>query len=134
MTETPTNTIVLCPGQGAQHVGMGRVWAEKSPVAAEVFADADKALGIDLSKTAFHGPEDVLNRTDMAQAALYVASVACFRGLKDQGKVGAITAAAGLSLGEFTALHLAGAFSFEDGLTLVRKRGLFMQEAAEGVV
>ncbi len=123
--------IILCPGQGAQHVGMGKSWAEKYPTAATVFADADRLLGIELSKTAFHGPEDELNRTDVAQAAIYATSVACFRVLKEQGQVGEIAATAGLSLGEFTALHLAGAFDFESGLKLVRQRGVFMQEAAE---
>lgn len=123
--------VVLCPGQGAQHVGMGKAWSQKYPTAATVFTDADRILGIDLSNVAFNGPEDRLNRTDFAQAAIYAASVACFRVLKELGTIGEITATAGLSLGEFTALHLAGAFSFEDGLQLVRKRGQYMQEAAE---
>lgn len=126
-----TPAIILCPGQGAQQVGMGKAWAEKDPIAAEVFAEADRLLGFELSKLCFHGPEETLNRTDMAQAAIYTTSVACFRALKAAGKIGEIEATAGLSLGEFTSLHLAGAYSFEAGLKLVRQRGEFMQRAAE---
>lgn len=124
-------TIVLCPGQGAQHVGMGKTWAEKSPVAAATFAEADTALGFKLSDVCFAGPDTQLNRTDVAQAALYTASVASFRALQEQGKLGDVTMTAGLSLGEFTALHLAGAIDFASGLKLVRLRGQAMQEAAE---
>jgi len=120
--------IVLCPGQGAQHVGMGKAWAEKSPDAAAVFNQADTLLGLNLSQLCFEGPIEQLSRTDVAQAAIYVTSVACFRALNLPGP---ITATAGLSLGEFTALHLAGAFSFEDGLKLVRLRGQAMQDAAD---
>jgi [acyl-carrier-protein] S-malonyltransferase len=124
-------SFLLCPGQGAQHIGMGKAWAEKSAVAHDTFAAADEALGFALSRLCFEGPHDDLNRTDNAQAAIYTTSVACFRVLREQGIVGEITATAGLSLGEFTALHLAGAFSFLDGLKLVRLRGQAMQEAAE---
>lgn len=119
--------IIICPGQGAQHVGMGQSWVEASPEAKAIFDRADEVLGINLSSLCFSGPVDQLNRTDIAQAAIYTTSVACFNALKLEG----VTATAGLSLGEFTALHLAGAFSFEDGLKLVRLRGQAMQEAAE---
>jgi len=123
--------IILCPGQGAQHVGMGKAWAEKYPVATETFKAADDVLGFSLSKVCFDGPEAEVTRTDVAQAAIYVTSVACLRALAESGQLeGETVAAAGLSLGEYTALHLAGAFSFEDGLQLVRQRGTFMQEAA----
>lgn len=124
-------TIVLCPGQGAQQVGMGRVWAEVSPEAAAVFAEANDLLGLDLRKLCFEGPEDQLNRTDIAQAAIYTTSVACYRALVARGALGPIKATAGLSLGEFTALHLAGAFDFATGLKLVRLRGQAMQDAAD---
>lgn len=123
--------FVLCPGQGAQHVGMGKAWAERFPVAASVFADAEAALGIPLTQFCFEGPAEQLNRTDVAQAAIYTTSVACYRALREAGTIGEPRATAGLSLGEFTALHLAGAFSFLDGLKLVRLRGQAMQEAAE---
>ena len=89
-------------------------------------------LGLGLSKVCFEGPESEVTRTDIAQAAIYTTSVACCEALKEQGVIDPahLTTTAGLSLGEYTALHLAGAFGFEDGLQLVRQRGLFMQEAA----
>ncbi len=91
--------ILLCPGQGSQHVGMGKAWYERHPAAAEVFAQADKALGLELSKLCFDGPEDTLNRTDMAQVAIYTASVACHRALVASGELGETQLTAGLSLG-----------------------------------
>ncbi len=125
--------ILLCPGQGAQFVGMGKTWAERFPAAAQTFRQADEVLGFKLSELCFNGPEAELTRTDNAQPAIYTTSVACFRALVDQGKFPGVAAAAGLSLGEFTALHLAGAFDFETGLKLVRLRGQAMQEAAASV-
>lgn len=139
--------IVLCPGQGAQVVGMGKAWAEASPEARAVFDVADGVLGEfwagdgatkglgTLSEICFGGPEDVLNRTDVSQPAIYTASVACLAGVKARLGYGngemPIVAAAGLSLGEYTALHVAGSIGFEDGLRLVALRGRAMQEAAE---
>ena len=128
--------IILCPGQGAQHVGMGKGWASLSNEAAKIYRHADEVLGpvlgLDLSKVCFEGPEETLNGTDIAQAAIYVTSIACLRGLEEQGKISLDNpqAVAGLSLGEYTALHLAGVFDFADGLQLVAQRGRFMQEAA----
>ncbi len=109
---------------------MGKAWHDRYPIAAAVFTEADHALGIPLSRLCFEGPADDLNRTDVAQAAIYVTSVACHQVLAQEGLLGQPVAAAGLSLGEFTALHLAGAFSFLDGLQLVRLRGQAMQDAA----
>lgn len=125
-------TIILFPGQGAQHVGMGERWAHHASAARETFEAADAALGLDLSKLCFAGPSEELTRTDIAQAAIYVTSVACCRALAEEGELDlpGVAAAAGLSLGEYTALWAGGAFSFEDGLQLVRQRGVFMQEAA----
>ena len=124
--------VILCPGQGAQHVGMGKAWAETSKVAADTYAEANDVLGFDLSAVCFDGPEDEVTRTDVAQAAIYVTTVASVRAMQDRGELGdAYAATAGLSLGEYTALHLAGAFGFVDGLRLVRQRGQFMQAAAE---
>lgn len=132
MSETPW--IVLCPGQGAQAVGMATAWADSSPAAAAVFEDADailgNSLGAPLRTLCAEGPADRLSRTDVAQPALYVAGVACFRALREQHPDLRMRAAAGLSLGEYTALHLAGTFSFADGLQLVALRGRLMQEAA----
>jgi [acyl-carrier-protein] S-malonyltransferase len=133
MTDTPASPVfLLFPGQGAQHVGMGQSWFEKCPAAAKTFAAADEALGMDLTGLCFNGPEANLNRTDIAQVAIFVTSVACYEALNEApSSLGAVEAAAGLSLGEFTALHIAGAFDFQDGLKLVQLRGQAMQEAAE---
>lgn len=122
---------LLCPGQGAQHVGMGKDFYAAYGVAQRVYETADKALGFPLSRLCFEGPEDVLNKTDMAQLAIFVTSVAIYETLLELGKAPAPDYAAGLSLGEYTALHLAGVFTFEDGLTLVKARGSLMQAAAE---
>lgn len=133
MSESMT---VLCPGQGAQVVGMGRAWHDAHTAARDTFAAADEvlgdSLGAPLSKLCFEGPVDRLNATDVSQPAIYVTSIACWRALVEQwGTAPDMVAAAGLSLGEYTALHLAGAFSFEDGLRLVAQRGRFMQDAAQ---
>lgn len=129
--------ILLCPGQGAQAVGMGHAWSEASPAARAVFEAADAVLGdtlggIRFSTLCFDGPADILNRTNASQPALYTCGVAAYAGLCELGVLeGEPVACAGLSLGEYTALHLAGVFSFEDGLRLVAQRGQYMQEAAE---
>jgi [acyl-carrier-protein] S-malonyltransferase len=124
-------TYILCPGQGAQHVGMGRDFVEAFPEAKAIFERANATLGFDLAKLCFEGPDDRLNKTDIAQPAIYVTSIACHAAAKAAGKLGSGPYAyAGLSLGEYTALHLAGVFSFEDGLKLVAARGKAMQDAA----
>jgi [acyl-carrier-protein] S-malonyltransferase len=134
-------TILLCPGQGAQAIGMSKLWCDASEAARSIFERADAALGdslgAPLSTLCFDGPEDTLNRTDVSQPAIYTASIACFAGWLDSENTTKnelnIGATAGLSLGEYTALHLADAFSFEDGLKLVALRGRAMQDAAEAV-
>ena len=131
-------TYILCPGQGAQHVGMGRDFYDNHPAAEAIYKRATDVLGYDLSGLCFDGPEDRLNRTDVSQPAIYVTGVACYHAAKAAGKLGPTDGAgpfayAGLSLGEYTALHLAGVFSFEDGLKLVAARGKAMQEAAVSV-
>lgn len=123
--------IVLCPGQGAQQVGMGRSWFDGHTAARETLQAADGVCGFELSRVCFDGPADRLNRTDIAQAAIYAVSVASYRALAAEGALDEVTATAGLSLGEFTALHLSGAFDFEAGLRLVLLRGQAMQQAAE---
>ena len=125
-------TYILCPGQGAQAVGMGKDFYAASPAAREVFDAANEALGYDLKSLCFSGPEDDLNKTNISQPAIYVTSVACYRAAIAAGVITPddVTAYAGLSLGEYTALHLGGAFSFIDGLKLVQARGTYMQEAA----
>lgn len=133
------SNIILCPGQGAQVVSMGKLWCDASEAARAIFQQADDvlgdSLGAPLSTLCFDGPADTLNRTDVSQPAIYTASIACFAGWLDlenkTKKELAINATAGLSLGEYTALHLADAFTFADGLKLVALRGKAMQDAAE---
>jgi [acyl-carrier-protein] S-malonyltransferase len=133
-TMSTTHHIILCPGQGAQAVGMGRAWLEKSAAARGVFDEADRvlgsSLGAPLSHICFNGPAERLNQTDVSQPAIYATSVACWRGLLQKHGEMPIRAAAGLSLGEYTALHIAGVFDFATGLQLVAERGRLMQEAA----
>jgi len=130
-----TSNIILCPGQGAQSLGMGRAWFESCPAAAQTFGAADEilgdSLGEKLSTLCFDGPEPTLHRTDAAQPALFACAVACFQSLFSDSQKESFVAMAGLSLGEYTALHLAGSLSFEDGLRLVALRGQAMQQAAE---
>jgi len=127
-----SKTFILCPGQGAQVVGMGKDFYESSSGAKEVFDVANDILKIDLKSLCFTGPEDRLNQTDISQPAIYVTSIASFRAAVESNLFDPsdVTAYAGLSLGEYTALHLAGVFSFEAGLRLVAARGRYMQEAA----
>ena len=123
---------LLCPGQGAQHVGMGRDFYEGFGVARRVFDQADQHLGFALRRLCFEGPQEQLNATNNAQVAIYVTSVAIYETLLELGKVPTPPQyVAGLSLGEYTALHIAGVLSFLDGLTLVKARGQLMQAAAE---
>ena len=127
-----SKTYILCPGQGAQAVGMGKDFYNEFPAARAIFDDANSILGFDLASICFEGPAERLNQTDVSQPAIYVTSVACHAAAKAAGKIpdGVDYAYAGLSLGEYTALHLAGVFSFSRGLKLVAARGRFMQEAA----
>src|SRR5256714_6405528 len=125
-------TYILCPGQGAQVIGMGKDFYASSPIARDIFDRANQIIGFDLKEICFNGPEDRLNQTDVSQPAIYVTSIAAHAAAvaADRIKPDDVTAFAGLSLGEYTALHLGGAFSFEDGLKLVAARGRYMQEAA----
>lgn len=120
------------PGQGAQLVGMGRDVAERYPVAAETFAQADEILGLPLTRLCFEGPAEALEATDIQQPAIFTTSVALFRAAVAAGRVRAdgFAALGGLSLGEYTALYVAGAFELPDALRLVRRRGELMQAAA----
>lgn len=111
---------------------MGRDLYASSPVAREIFDRADRALGFKLTELCFNGPEERLNQTDISQPALYATEVASYHAALAAGVIdeAAVAGLAGLSLGEYTALHLANVFSFEDGLKLVAARGRYMQEAA----
>ena len=122
-------TALLFAGQGAQIVGMGKELAENSPTAKAWFERANGALGYDLTSICFSGPEAELTKTEHAQPGIFLVSWVAFQMLKERVPALNFQATAGLSLGEFTALTAAGAMSFEDGLRVVRQRGLFMQEA-----
>jgi [acyl-carrier-protein] S-malonyltransferase len=130
----PQQTYILCPGQGAQQVGMGKDYFEQHAPAKKVFQKADEILGFSLSSLCFQGPEDRLNQTDISQPAIFVTSVACFHAAIVSNKLDELEEPsfvyAGLSLGEYTALHLGGVFDFESALKLVAARGRYMQEAA----
>ncbi|MGD8450666.1 MAG: ACP S-malonyltransferase [Phycisphaerae bacterium] len=128
-----SGNAAIFPGQGAQEVGMGQDVFAACNVAAETFAAADQVLGFELSKLCFEGPADRLNATDIQQPAIFTTSVALFRAALDRGllKADQFAAMGGLSLGEYTALHLAGALSFEAALRLVYRRGQLMQQACE---
>ena len=122
---------LLFPGQGAQAIGMGHDFTLHSPAAKAVFEEADAVLGYALSKLCFDGPAEELTRTDIAQPAIYTCSLAAFAAFEEAfGKVDP-QGTAGLSLGEYSAMAAAGAFSFADGLQLVHLRGKAMQDASE---
>jgi [acyl-carrier-protein] S-malonyltransferase len=123
----------LFPGQGAQTVGMGRQLAESLPAARALFDRANSLLGYDLAKICFEGPAHALDSTVHSQPALFVAGLAAVESLKagNPAAVENCQAAAGLSLGEYTALVFAGAIEFEDGLRVVQTRGEAMQDAAD---
>ena len=125
---------LLFAGQGAQVVGMGQDIAAEFVEAADLFRRADEVLGRNLSEIAWHGPIEELTRTSNCQPALYVHGLACLAVLREIAGELPITAAAGLSLGEWTAHAAAGTFSFEDGLRLVEQRGEFMEAACEATV
>ena len=126
-----SKTALLFAGQGAQAVGMGKDFAATFPSAKAWFDRANAALGYDLAAVCFSGPDAELTKTENAQPGIFLVSWVAFELLKERVPALKFEAAAGLSLGEFTALTAAGAMSFEDGLRVVRQRGLFMQEACD---
>jgi [acyl-carrier-protein] S-malonyltransferase len=123
----------LFPGQGAQHVGMAAEICAALPAARQLFSRAGEVLGYDLLSVCTNGPKELLDSTAVSQPALYTASLAALEKLRqDEPEVEKdVVAAAGLSLGEYTALTFAGALKFDDGLRLVRARGEAMQAAAD---
>lgn len=125
----------LFSGQGAQAVGMGKSLCDSLEGAAQLFQRASDLLGYNLADVCFNGPAEKLNTTAVCQPAIYVTSLAALELFKAEHSdiVEACEGAAGLSLGEYTALAFADAFSFEDGLRLLQKRGEAMQKASDAV-
>jgi len=120
------------PGQGSQAVGMGKELADAYPEARQVFEAVDEALGQNLSKIMFEGPEDVLTLTENAQPALMAVSMAVVRVLEEKGGFKLSDKAAfvaGHSLGEYSALAAAGALELDDTARLLKTRGQAMQKA-----
>ncbi len=126
-----SKAVILFSGQGAQKVGMGKDIVENYDVAKKLFAEADATLEFSLSEIMFDGPAEELMKTSRCQPALYLHGLACLAALKERVPGFEAVAAAGLSLGEFTAHAAAGTFTFSDGLKVVMQRGQFMEEACD---
>ena len=123
-----SKTAYVFPGQGAQFVGMGKELYENHPLAKELFEKANDILGFRITDIMFAGTDEELKQTKVTQPAVFLHSVIRALCLGDEFQPDMV---AGHSLGEFSALVAAGALSFEDGLRLVSKRALAMQEACE---
>jgi [acyl-carrier-protein] S-malonyltransferase len=140
----PTTTVapmesyaLVFPGQGSQAAGMGRALAAASPAAAAVFAEADAALGESISRLAWEGPSEDLDRTENAQPALLATSIAYLAALRERWAAGGLDIppaafAAGHSMGQYSAFVAAGVISLADGVRLVRERGRRMQASGTG--
>ena len=131
MVKDTRKTAFLFPGQGAQYVGMGKDFYASFKEAREIFDQANTILGFDLAALCFQGKQEELNKTSICQPAILVNSLAILEVLKRNSAMcgDRCRAAAGLSLGEYTAHVSAGSMAFPDAVRLVYRRGMFMQEA-----
>ncbi|MDR5658296.1 ACP S-malonyltransferase [Serpentinicella sp. ANB-PHB4] len=120
------NIAFVFPGQGAQYTGMGKEIATNFTEAKDVYDEASEQLGFDMAKLCFEDPDNKLIKTENTQPAILTTSIAILRVLEKEGIVGKM--AAGLSLGEYSALVSANALAFKDAVKLVKKRGKYMQE------
>lgn len=122
---------LIFAGQGAQKVGMGKSLYEGSAAVRALYDEANKVLGWDLRKISFEGPDTELTQTKVCQPALFVHGLAVVAALREQSRLPPVKFAMGLSLGEVTALTVAGVFDFATGLKVVAERGRLMQQACE---
>jgi len=121
-------TAFIFPGQGSQHIGMGKEFYDNFPIARQVFEEADDALHFSISSLCFNGPADALKLTENTQPAILTASVVALRVLQSENDI-VSEMTAGHSLGEYSALVASGGVAFTDAVRVVRLRGRFMQEA-----
>src|SRR3989338_2735611 len=125
-----TQVAYLFPGQGAQAVGMGKAFYDHCAESRDIYKRANAHLGYDITALCFEGPPERLTSTERCQPALFVTSIAAFAAFRSLTPSVTPVGCAGLSLGELTALAVAGAFSFTDGLYLVQARASAMADCA----
>ena len=126
-------TVFMFPGQGSQSVGMMSSLLEEFDVAQQVFDEASSAIGVDLKEIALQGPVERINQTAITQPIVLTASIAMWRVWESQTQFKP-DFVCGHSLGEYNALFAAGAYDFETGLKLVKKRGELMSNATGGTM
>ncbi|MFO7937411.1 MAG: ACP S-malonyltransferase [Kiritimatiellia bacterium] len=125
-----SDKLCMFAGQGAQFPGMGRDFAEDPEIAA-LFSTANDVLGFDIAKLCFEGPAEEMTKSNICQPGIFIVSVAAYKAFQKKYPGVSFKMAAGLSLGEWSALHVAGVLDFESALKVLEARGRFMQEACE---
>ena len=120
---------IIFPGQGSQIVGMGQDFSNKLPVCQKLFEVANNVVDYDLTSICFNGPQEQLNLSNNAQLGIFVSSVVIYKAMQELNYIDSVDYLLGHSLGEWTALHIAGIVGFEDTLRILKARGEYMQEA-----